>query len=519
MPLPLLPQGTLDFTGITREDMLVRLQNLYNQLNPEWDDFSPAFPENLLLEGMVFITDLIRGTMEERVRQLNWATITDRLAAARLSRISGFRLPGGSPATLTGRFATADGNPTTVGIPIPEGTIISTREEGTLKRYRVTQSDGYIPPNEVGVNVSCEQAEEEVETFTSSLEPNIELLLDKGPFIDGSAVVIAGNGTYVEYLSFLGVSSTTRAMVIFVDDENKARIRFGNGINGSVPQGTISVRYKVGGGVAGEVSAGAVWSIETAIVNDLSQSANLVFTNAASSQPGTDPMSVSEARVRGPQSLRTRERQVNEDDFEYVATSVPGIARAFLATSDISSIIAEDTARLELVAFGSKLTSGRFEPAIPSDAKLQEVRQQVTKYSDKPPVMGYVVTVVAAELTTVNVSVRIHKTSNVTATDAAANIRAALKDFFAVALEDRTPNTQIDFGARLLGSDGDPDYLIPWSSVFDAILGAEGVRYVTPASNDLLLNNVRGSVKLAPRRFPKLGTVIIYDDDNGGQQI
>ena len=37
MPLPLLPQGTLNYTEIVREDTLVRLQKVANQLNPEWD--------------------------------------------------------------------------------------------------------------------------------------------------------------------------------------------------------------------------------------------------------------------------------------------------------------------------------------------------------------------------------------------------------------------------------------------------------------------------------------------------
>jgi predicted metal-dependent hydrolase len=69
MPAPLLPQGTLDFTGLSRQEMLVRLQTLFNQVNPEWDDFSAAFPENLLLEGMVFQSDIMRGVIEERVRQ------------------------------------------------------------------------------------------------------------------------------------------------------------------------------------------------------------------------------------------------------------------------------------------------------------------------------------------------------------------------------------------------------------------------------------------------------------------
>lgn len=518
MPLPLLPQGTLDYTGLSRADMLVRLQKLFNQVNPEWDDFSPGFPENLLLEGMVFCADLVRGTMEERVRQLNWATITDRLAAIRLGLMSGFRLPSGTPATLTGTFRLATGV-ASARIPIPEGTTVVTKEAGTGKKYRVTSTDGAIELGESSVDVNLEQAEIVDESFDSSLEPNMELLLGKSPYIDGSAIISANDGSYSEFLTFLGATSTTKAFVVLVDDESRARIRFGNGLNGNIPQGTINVQYKVGGGTSGEVAANAKWSVVDSITDELGTPVTLLFSNSVSSQPGSDAMSVAEARVRGPQSLRTRERQVNEEDFEYIATSVPGIARAFMATSEVSSIIAEDHGRLELVAFGTQLSSGRYEAAVPSAAKISEVLQEMSKYSDKPPVMGFTIDVVAATLSTINVSVRIHKTSSVTAAEVAANIRTALKDFFAVSLDDRTPNTLVDFGAKLLGADGEPDFLIPWSAVFDAILGAEGVRYVTPASNDLLLNNLRGSVKLAPRQFPKLGTVTIYDDDNSGTQI
>lgn len=518
MSLPLLPQGTLDYTGLARADMLVRLQKLFNQVNPEWDDFSPGFPENLLLEGMVFCADLVRGTMEERVRQLNWATITDRLAAIRLGLMSGFRLPSGTPATLSGTFSLASGV-ATVRIPIPEGVQVITKEVGSKKRYRVTSTGAAIEVGASSVTVNLEQAEVVDEDFDSSLEPNMELLLGKEPYVDQSAVVTANDGSYTEYLTFLGADSAARAFVVLVDDESRARIRFGNGLNGSIPQGSINVQYKVGGGTAGEVSANASWAIEDTITDEIGSPKVLLFTNSVSSQSGTDAMSVSEARVRGPQSLRTRERQVNEGDFEYIATSVPGIARAFLATSDTSSIIAEDTARLELVAFGTKLPSGRYQAASPSAAKIAEVNAGVQKYSDKPPVMGFTVTTVAATLSSINVTVRIHKTSDAVAADVSVAIRAALDDFFAAALDDRTPNPNIDFGARLLGSDGEPDYLILWSAVFEAILTAEGVRHISPASNELLLNGSRGSVLLQPRSFPQLGSVIIYDDDNGGQQI
>jgi hypothetical protein len=509
----------LDFTGITREDMLVRLQKLANQVNPEWDDFSVAHPENLLLESMAFIADLIRGTMEERTRQLNWATITDRLAAIRLGRLSGFQLPGATASTLSGVFTTASGQAPTTRIPIPEGTRVRTDDPTDPKRYQVTSDNAAIETTGASATVSLEQSETVVEQFQSNNEPNQELLLSESPYIDDSMEVEAADGTYSAYSTFLGASATTKAFVIFVDDQGRARARFGNGINGSIPQGEIEVTYRVGGGVAGEVSAGASWTIEDTISDELGQPVQLILTNTSASQPASDAMTVAEARVRGPLSVRTINRVVNEEDFEFVATQIPGIARAFMATSNTSTDIAEDHGRLEIVAFGTRLDSGRYEPATPSGAKLIEIAAKLSKEGNFPPVMGFTYGVYAAPFRTVDVVVRIFKEANATATAVGKAIRAALADFFAVAFADRTPNTSIDFGAKLLGSDGLSDYTIGWSNVFDAVTATEGVRRISPLSNNLLLNNTHGSVILTPREFPELGTVTILDEDQAGKQI
>jgi hypothetical protein len=515
---PLLPQGTLDHTGLVREDMLARLQSTFNQLNPEWDDFSPSHPENLILEGMVFMGDIIRGTMEERVRQLNWATVSDRLAAIRLSRLSGFRMPGAGSATVSGILATSTGAVVTKKIDVPAGTKLFTGSTANPKRHR-TLAAAEIDVGQSSVALDLEQAELISEVFESNNEPNIELLLDRSPYIDGSAVVNASDGAYTEVSTFLGASATDKVFFVFVDDQGRARIRFGTGINGAIPQGNIAVDYKIGGGVVGEVEAGASWTIEDPLPDSEGNTIPLVFTNAAGSNPGVDPMTVEEARVRGPQALQTINRLVIPADFEFVAETTPGVARALMATSEDSGIIAEDNGRLVLVALGEKLASGRFAPAVPTAAKIAEVQAQMVEDGPFPPVMGLSFDVVAVDLLTVSVTTRIFKTANANATDTAVAIRAALADFFAVSLADLSPNTATDFGLRLLGSDGQPDFLLLWAAVFDAILAADGVRYMSSSANNLLLNGLHDSVSVDALKFPALGTVTIFDEDQGGIQI
>jgi hypothetical protein len=518
---PLLPQGTLDFTGLVREDMLARLQALFNQLNPEWDDYSPSYPENLLLEGMVFMGDIIRGTMEERVRQLNWATVSDRLAAIRLSRLSGFRIPGAGSATISGTLATSTGAAVLKSITVPVGTKLFTGTTANPKRHRTT-AEAIIDVGQSSVQLNLEQAELINEVFESTNEPNTEVLLDRSPYIEGTAVIEASDGLYTEVSTFLGAASTDKVFFVFVDDQGRARVRFGTGINGAIPQGNISVDYKIGGGVAGEVEAGASWFIEDPLPDSENNIIPLVFTNTVSSNPATDPMTVEEARVRGPQSLQTINRLVTPGDFEFVAETTPGIARALMATSEDAAVIAEDNGRLVLVALGEKLASGRFAPAVPTAAKIAEVSAQMVEDGPFPPVMGFRFDVVAVDLLVVDIVVRIFKTANANATDTATAVRAALADFFAVTLADKSPNASIDFGLRLLGSDGQPDFLLLWAQVFDAIMGSNGsngVRYLSSSANNLLLNGLHGSVSVDPLKFPALGTVTIFDEDQGGIQI
>jgi hypothetical protein len=115
--------------------------------------------------------------------------------------------------------------------------------------------------------------------------------------------------------------------------------------------------------------------------------------------------------------------------------------------------------------------------------------------------------------------VRVYKEANFEAEDVSTNIRNALADFFAVSLDDKTPNTAIDFGSQLLGSDGLPDYTIAWSDVFNAINDTEGVRKIPAQIGSLTINGIQADLVLLSREFPVIGSITILDLDQNGIQI
>lgn len=81
-------------------------------------------------------------------------------------------------------------------------------------------------------------------------------------------------------------------------------------------------RYQYGGGVGGNISAGALAVLKTSIP---------YVARVANRQPalgGLDAQSLDDAKLRAPQVLRTRTRAMTTDDYEFLTSEVPGVARA-----------------------------------------------------------------------------------------------------------------------------------------------------------------------------------------------
>ncbi|MGB8645338.1 MAG: putative baseplate assembly protein [Anaerolineae bacterium] len=89
------------------------------------------------------------------------------------------------------------------------------------------------------------------------------------------------------------------------------------------PQGaTIRIsRYRVGGGIRGNVAEGRIKILKTTVPSVAS------VRNRAPITGGIDAQSLDDALLRGPALLRTRHRAVTAEDFEYLAREVEGVGR------------------------------------------------------------------------------------------------------------------------------------------------------------------------------------------------
>lgn len=116
----------------------------------------------------------------------------------------------------------------------------------------------------------------------------------------------------------------------FTLNRTTGEIRLGNGDEGRIPvanpdnpnANVIARRYRTGGGARGNVGAGILTNLQNFV-----EFVDTV-TNRFPAVGGSDEETLAGAQRRAIAMLKTRNRAVTVEDFEYFATSTPGVARA-----------------------------------------------------------------------------------------------------------------------------------------------------------------------------------------------
>lgn len=500
--MPLTPKQ-IDFTDKDFDSMRLRLRNLIRSVFPEWTDFNVANFGNILLELFAQVGDILTFYQDNQARQSRIVTATQRKAILGLVKLINF-----TPSTATA--ATVDVTLTLASTPtgsvtIPKGSFVRTEEVTDPIRYQLLAdaviAAGASPATAV---VSCENSEPRDENFLSTALPNQTISLASTPYIDGSAVVTAGNGTYTQVTDLLSSTSTDLHYVVVVDQNDRATLRFGNGVNGAIPVGGIAVSYKIGGGSAGRVEQNKLKVVEGAFTDSFGNPVTVTATNASASSGGSDRQSVAQIKERAPAALRVLNRTVAREDFEINALRLTDVARALMLTKNEDASVGENQGQLYIVPVGGGAASQALKDAV--------LTQVTVTY---PCTLTFSVGVYDAVYKMVDVYAAVYFKAGYTKATVAAAIRSALAAFFEPQNSDGTANTLVDFGANLKDANGNVTGELAFSDLFDVVRDTAGVRKVGSGVTDFTLNGQHADVVLIGREFPKLGTVTIIDADTG----
>lgn len=495
--------ASVDYTDKDFDSLRARLINLVRGVFPDWTDFNVSNFGNVMLELFAFVGDVLLFYQDNQARESRITTAQLRRSMLGLAKLLGY-VPSGA-AAATAELTITLGAPPVGSVTIELGDTFRTLEITDPTVFQalsdVTIAPGTDPPIAI---VQVEHSLTASETFTSSGLPNQEFALSDTPYLDETADVVATDGAYTQVDDFLSSTSTDRHYTVTVDENDRATIRFGNGVNGTIPSGSISTEYKVGGGTVGNVVPGAIARADRAYTDSLGNPQVVTVENVSAASGGEDRESVEQIRVFAPKSVRVLNRTVAREDFEINALRVAGVARALMLTSDERPELAENYGQLAVIPTGGGLPTQTLKDAV-----------EIMVTETYPHTLTFQLDVVDPQYLTIDVQATIFVRNGFTPAEAAANVRAALTEWFAVSLDDGSPNPNVDFGFNMKTVDGDPADEIAWSDVFNVVRDAAGVRKIGDTLGSFLLNGERFDVRVASQEFPVLGAVTIVDGDTG----
>lgn len=492
----------LDYTDKDFASLRLRLHNLISSVFPTWTQTDIANFGNLLVEMYAFVGGVLTKYQDNQAIESRWSVATQRKNLIAMAKLIGYEPPTATASQVD--VTISIGSPAAGDVVFPAGTVVRTRNVADPVTFRLI-SDVTIPAGATSASGTAEDADPQEESFASAGTPNLEIRLGRVPYLDGSAVVVAANGAFTEVDNFLETTGTDRHFTLTVDQNDRATLRFGDGVIGIIPTGSIVVSYKTGGGSAGVVEAETVRVIEGSFTDSFGTAVVASVTNPAASSPASDRASVEEIREEAPLSLRVLTRTVTREDFEINALRVPGVARALMLTSDEDAAIAENSGYLFIVPDGG---------GVPTAALLDAVETMVTV--TYPHTLTFSLIVAQALYKTVDVTAKVWVRKGYTAAAARAAIEAALASFFAVRNADGTLNTAIGWGFEFVEEDGDPVGLLPLSDVFNVVRDVAAVRKIGDASADFTLNGAHADLSVLLREWPVLGTVTLINGETGG---
>lgn len=504
--------NTTDYTDKDFASLRERLFALVASVFPEWTDRNVANFGTVLLELYAFVGDVLVFYQDRQAAESRFGTASQRKSLIALSKFLGFA-PSGATAATADVTVTLLGGPSPGDVVLPAGTPLATADVTSPAEFQL------LDPVTIAAGLTTGQGAAEnstaaLDTFASSGLPNQEFTLAQAPYLDASAIVGAADGYYVQVDNFLASTSTSRHYTVTVDQNDRARIRFGNGVAGAIPVYTIRVDYKTGGGALGNVPAGAIRVLEGAFTDVLGNPVQLGVENALKASGGTDRMSNAAIRVRAPASLRAPVNSVTREDFEINALRLSQVARALMVDNDMDPAVPENTGSLYVIPVGGGVPSWELKTTVLSIFMPQGTEPLGSLVYPAP--LTFIVNVFDPLYRTVDVEARVYRRAGFSPATVRANVETALRAWFAIENEDGSPNPNVDFGAKYVNADGASDPRLPWSDLFNVVRDAAGVRRVDPSAVGFLLNGERADVALLNAEFPQLGAVTLIDGDTGG---
>ncbi len=217
---------------------------------------------------------------------------------------------------------------------------------------------GSVPPTDTEAECECAERPGEIKTVPGRIRPTLtkipltfrqplpaddpakdrwtcaRSLLDQDARLALPALKLTSNPIewWESRYDLIASGPDDRHLVVEIDDEGFAHLRFGNGENGFHPMAgmTLGATYRVGNGMAGNVGAEAISRL--VLAGTSLSGVSVTVRNPLPARGGTDPENAAEVKLRAPRAFRKRlERAITADDYREIAQRNPKVQFASAA--------------------------------------------------------------------------------------------------------------------------------------------------------------------------------------------
>ena len=509
-------QPVIDYMSRDYESLLQAMRDQIPAKLPEWTDFAnEADFGNVLLELFAHIGDILSYYQDRVANESFLGTARTRRSVIEHLRLIGYELGTAAPAAAT-LSLTVPGS-VTATVTVNRGDAFATKSQknspsevfeytreaalsinfGTLTPDPVTGRKVFGPDPVTGQGgISVEQGQlvrdELLGTSDGSANQSFALahpglmLRPPGPAQQASrdVVLVTQLGaatpdawTLRDTLAFS--ESGQKDYTVQIDENDRACVIFGDGVFGAIPPpGTlIRATYRVGGGVAGNVAAGAITTIVSA-----PQLALLggTVTNTGPATGGAERETIEHAVRHAPAVFRSVRRAVTAADYEALALRFKGVGKVRAAATGWNQVT------LYVAPSGGGKVSDVLEAGLKGYLEDKRMLSQLVEVSD----VDYVPIRVTAEITVQSFYV---------AADVVAQVEQAAADLLAF--------DNVDFEQTM--------YLSKFYEVSQDVAGVVFVDITEFRRDDAPLPAVVPRIQLGPNEVP----VIPPDPYASGMQV
>ena len=150
-----------------------------------------------------------------------------------------------------------------------------------------------------------------------------EFKLKQQPLLDNTLIIEVNNVVWAQVDNFLVSRPQDLHFMVRYDDDGYAVVRFGNGVNGAIPQmgvSNVAAYYRIGGDQDGNIPVDSLTQ-NTSGLSYVSEVTNPRPGDGWKINDGGSDADLARVKVAGPASLRTMGRAINPGDLEALAVA------------------------------------------------------------------------------------------------------------------------------------------------------------------------------------------------------